>query len=795
VKRAAGIAAVVGVVLLTLGGLARLWVQASLAPLGGRERLGGLSGRVTVLWDSLAVPHVLASSDGDAFAALGYLHARDRGWQLELLRHAALGRLSELMGPATLSADRALRELEMLAIARSRVARASPESRRALAAYARGVNAWLAAGPRALELRLLGHHPEPWQPVHSIAIGLLQAWDLRTTGDEIELAAAAVDLGVERALELLPAEGRGAASNAWAIAGARTRSGKPILANDPHLVLRAPAIWYLAGVHAPGYHVVGATIPGLPAVVLGHTPHVAWGFTNAMVDDVDYVEEELHGDSSRYRVAGGWAPLQVVAETIRVRGGDPVGYRRYRTGRGPLLAAPRLAPNRAYSLRWVAQDGGADELAALHGMARAREWDEFEAALALFGSPEPNVVYADARGTIAYRLAGRVPRRHRGASPFTIPGAALAGDPWTGWLEARALPREVNPARGWIATANNRMVPPDYPHFLSRHYDLPYRARRIGELLERDTTATVASVSSHQMDLVDLFGRAVRGLAARAALAVGRADLADRLRGWDGRMRSDAAEPALYWRWYRELRALVYADESPDYDPAAPLHRWIARGESAWFDDARTPEIETLDTLAQRAMETVLAARGVVPWRTVHHTVLDHPLARVPLLGRLLRFAVGPLETGGSNHTVNNSTTLGAAPPYVSSYGPSLRHVVDFGDPDGAGGFILPGGQAGHSLSAHYRDQTRRWLAGELWVIPLDPARVRAVDTLFLDAPGPRGKESSRQEISRREKPPRVSPGGPHLPDIVRPRTRCGQANFSRRGIQKPHALWKGAGA
>jgi penicillin amidase len=234
------------------------------------------------------------------------------------------------------------------------------------------------------------------------------------------------------------------------------------------------------------------------------------------------------------------------------------------------------------------------------------------------------------------------------------------------------------------------------------------------------------------MDVVDLFALRVRGRAARAALAAERPDLADRLRSWDGRMDPAAVEPTLYWRWYRALRELTY-DESPGFAPAAALHRWIERGASPWFDEMETPAVETLDTLAGRAMARALAGRGVAPWRAVHQTMLRHPLDAVPVLGWLLRFAVGPLETGGSNHTVNNSTVPDAEPPYVSSYGPSLRHVVDFGDPDGAGGFILPGGQSGHPLSPHYRDQAERWLRGELWVLPLDARRVRALDTLVLD--------------------------------------------------------------
>jgi penicillin amidase len=754
-KRALDVAAVLGALALTAFGLGRFWLLSSLPPPGGREPVTGLTRSVTVLFDSLAVPHVLAASHADAYAALGYLHARDRLFQMELLRHAALGRLSELFGARTVDADRELRALEMGPIAGARAAGMSTASRTAAEAYARGVNAWIAGGTRALEVRILRHAPEPWTPEHSLAIGLLQAWDLHFAGDELDLAALAARLGEEKARELVPTYsdtmpiiinrgwgmrdgGEGerddalppAASNSWVIAGSRTASGKPILANDPHLVLRAPSLWYLAGLHAPGLDVVGASIPGVPAIVLGHTPRVAWGFTNAMVDDVDYVLEELSPDSSRSRSTDGWAPVAAVAETIRVRGADPVVYRRRRTVNGPLVdAEPRPDSVHAVALRWVAQDGGADELAALHGWARAADAREFVAAAATFRSPEQNVVYADAAGHIGYLLAGAVPVRRAGEGVFPVAGTA--GPAWTRYLAAGELPSAMDSPEGRIATANNRIVGDAYPFHISHHYDHAYRARRILELVDGSTRLTAADVARQQLDQLDLFAKGVKRIAARAALDAGRADVADRLRTWDGTMAADRVEPALFWAWYRHLQRLTYGDESPDYRPAAPLHRWLAAGDSPWFDDTRTPEVETLGTLARQAMDSALADRLGV-WGEAHRTVMGHPLGEVPVLGSLIGFTVGPFPSGGSNHTVNVALTTRMRAPYTSGYGPSMRHVVDLAAPDDAGGFIIPTGQSGHPLSRHYRDQLDWWRAGRLWILPVDPARVRAVDTLTL---------------------------------------------------------------
>ncbi|MGE5759273.1 MAG: penicillin acylase family protein [Gemmatimonadota bacterium] len=734
----------------------RIWIGAAAPPLRGREAIPGIGDSVVVLWDSLAVPHILARSDSDAFAALGYLHARDRLWEMDLLRHAAEGRLSELFGTRTLGTDQVLRSREIGRLARERLTHASDGALHIAAAYARGVNAWIAGGHRPPELRLLGHTPEPWLPVHSMEVGLVEAWDLHTDNGEIAHARELAELGPARAADLFVAypdsapvivegtagpgpaawrssseEARATASNSWAIGPSHTRSRKPILENDPHLALSAPSIWYLAGVHAPDYEVVGVTIPGLPVVVLGHTADHGWGFTNGMIDDVDYVEERITPDTARYRTPSGWADVEMVTETLHVKGADPVVYRRGRTADGPLVDVGwRPDSTTAFALRWTAQTPS-DELTALMAMARARNVAEFEAALVDFRVPEQNIVYADRDGTIAYFLAGRVPVRAAGDGATPTPGWTGAGR-WTRFLAAPELPREVNPPSGFVVTANNRIVGDAYPIPIRADYDLPERAERIWEMVRRDSNATAAAVAREQVDVVNVFLRRVAPVAARAADAAGRSDLGDRLRRWDGAMAPDRIEPTLMWSWYRELQALTYDDESPGFRPQAPLHRWLLAGSSPWFDDVRTPEHEDLAMLSRRAMDSVLARGAPRPWGEIHTHTERHPLGGVPLLGRLAGFNVGPLHLGGGNNTVAVCPSAEYAPPFTCTEGPSMRHVVDFGDVDGAGGFILPAGQSGNPRSPHYRDQTARWIRGELWVVPVDVRRVHATDTLRL---------------------------------------------------------------
>lgn len=734
----------------------RVWVGALAPSRGGRASIPGLGDSVVVLWDSLAVPHVIAHSDSDFFAVLGFLHARDRMWQMDLMRHAAEGRLSELFGSRAVEADRVLRGREMGRIAQIRERHASPATRAAGEAYARGVNAWLTTGGHGVEFKLIGHSPEPWRRVHSIEIGLLEAWELRSDNGEIQHARAIATLGETKASDLFvrypdsapvivertagrgPAAWRSSsedahatASNSWAFGPAHTRSGKPILENDPHLPLRAPSIWYLVGAHAPGYEVVGVTIPGLPPVVLGHTARHGWGFTNGMIDDVDYVQERISADTARYLTPTGWESVEVVVETLQVKGHDPVIYRRHRTAHGPLVDAGwRPDSQSAYALRWTAQQPS-DELAALIGMARATTRQEFEAALETFRSPEQNIVYVDSTGTIAYYLAGFVPVRRVGDGSRPEPGW-IRGGGWQRFLGTAELPRVVNPSSGYIVTANNRIVGDAFPHPIRADYDLPYRAERIWEMVRRDTAATAAMVAREQVDEVSVFLRRIAPIAVTALAAGSHQALADQVRQWNGEMAVDRAEPTLVWSWYRELQALTYDDESPDFRPTAALHRWILAGESPWFDDQRTPEHEDLAALARRAMDSVLARGTPRPWGEVHTHTQEHPLGGIPVLGWLAGFNVGPLRLGGGNQTVNVCPASEFAPPYRCTEGPSMRHVVDFGDVDGAGGFTLPTGQSGNPRSPHYRDQTARWMRGELWIVPVDVTRVRATDTLVL---------------------------------------------------------------
>lgn len=783
-----------GLVVLLLVPVAGGWLYLrSAAPdTSGDRRLAGLARPVEVWRDSLGVPHVWAEGDEDLFRAVGYVHAQDRLWQMELFRRVADGRMAEVLGERLVDTDRFLRTVGMGRAAAESERLLDIRSRRLLQAYADGVNAWMATHRGALppEFEVLRFRPDPWTVRHSLAIGKIMAWDLADWGVGLELQRAHDLVGEELARELAPAypawgvnilgpdaqwKGKGTApvapapsstappplsgvriprvsgealallegvsiaraSNSWVVGGERTRSGKPILANDMHLALRAPSLWYLGAIHGGGFRVAGMMLPGIPLVIAGHSDGVAWGFTNAMVDDTDFFVEEVDpADSTRYRVPGGWARFAVRPETIQVKGAEPVVHRVRVSRHGPILSdVDQRGGDRVLAMRWTAQEP-AREVQALLAMNRARSAAEFHEALRDFTSPHQNVVFADTAGTFGYQMGGTVPVRRSGTGLLPVPGWTDEGA-WLRYLEFEERPRVVNPAEGFIVTANNRQLGAGYPFQISSNFFPPYRAERIRQLVEACRACTADDVARQQMDVRDLM--AVRHLprAVRAAEAAGEPDAAATLRGWNGEATTGSRAAALFHTWFDVLRRRVGEDEFRGermYFPRSALENVLEAGDSPWVDDVSTSQRETLASLSAEAMREAVREVGTQTWGEVHQTRMEHPLGAVAALDRALGLNIGPFPSAGSGNTVNVSSYGGSRPPFVSGYGPSQRHVVDMADVDGTGGFVIPTGQSGLPFSAHYRDQTPLWREGRLWRIPLDRRKAdgRAVERMRL---------------------------------------------------------------
>lgn len=519
------------------------------------------------------------------------------------------------------------------------------------------------------------------------------------------------------------------ASNSWVVGGSRTATGMPLLANDMHLGLDHPNIWYLIGLHAPGLDVVGQSLPGAPGVIAGHTAGVAWGFTNAMVDDSDlFIERVDPADTTRYLTPEGSEPFRVREESIRVRGrAEPVRMVVRETRHGPVMTSVDPVPGgELLSYRWGAHDPSTT-FDGILAMNLANSAGELIAALSLFTSPYQNVVFADTAGDFGYQLAGAVPLRRSGR-PALLPVPGWTGEhDWSGRLPYERNPRLLNPASGFIATANNRQGRDSLSLVISPdRWEDPYRARRITELIEARSDHDAESMRVIQLDVRSAFIARYRDRAGRAFRRAGLDSLAAALEAWDGRATVESTEATLFHAWAEALgtalRARFYrAAGGSGYFPQYMVGRALDAGGAS------------VDSLAGQAALEAAEASGR-PWGQVHLLRISHPFQDVPLIGGLLGFGRRDLPRPGDDYTVDAAPFEGSVPRFEVTAGPSQRSVTDLGDLGRGGGFILPGGQSGRPANRHSWDQLERWRRGELWRLPLDRSEVetRTVSRLVL---------------------------------------------------------------
>lgn len=728
-----------------------VWLKLSPPAMSGEVKMTGLSGPVDLVWDENAVPHIFAPTFRDAYRVLGWVHARDRLWQMESTRRLGQGRLAEIIGKPGVAFDREMRVLGLYRLAERNYETLDADTRADLDAYAAGVNAYLArpAAPLPLECQILDVTPEPWKPADTLVWGRLMSLQLSSNYREEAARAELVKQVPEQVFKeffpdspypgpitlagldgidwarfasaLPPVLGPDHASNEWVVDGTLTKSGKPLLANDPHLGLSAPILWYLARIVTPEGSVVGVTSPGVPFHILGHNDHLAWGFTTTGGDVQDlFVEDVDPNDPGKYRTPDSETAFTTRDETIKVRFGDDVHLTVRETRHGPVISdtdsdlAAAVGKDKVVALSFIGLDPDDTTTEAARAMDRAHDLASFQAGIKLWRSPEQNLVYADTDGHIGFASVGPLPIRKRPTDDFPAPGSSGEAD-WTGVTDFAQLPQAFDPPTHMFVNANNRVVPADFPTYVGRHYESPFRAARIDELMKGRAGLTAADFASIQLDIKTadsglLLPRLLKtestNAAARRALAL--------LAKWDGAMDRDRPEPLIYTAWiYRLEHALTEERLGPtsrrdyydpmltarllDDEPGGPSK--IAALLSSTLDDA-------LSTLAKAYGSDIDAWR----WGTAHRAALTSQLfGIVPLLSRL--FDIGRPVSGG-DETLNRA---GIGPNdgvhFPDRHGPGYRGVFDLANLDHSR-FVIATGESGNPLSAYYRNFVRRWRDG-----------------------------------------------------------------------------------
>jgi penicillin amidase len=759
----------------------RTAAAAALPPVEGELPLPGLGAPVEVIRDTWGVPHITAGSLDDLFRAQGFVVASERLFQIDFLLRLANGRLAGMVSELGLPSDRFARTVGWNRVGARLAETWDEDSRRMLGAYREGALAWLEAMPAApVEYAVLGLAPSlPLDDGSWAAGSAWMSWNLNGNWDEeLVRAEVAERLGLEAVRDLypdlpehvaFPVAGRrggpsgldllqqapprppGQGSNNWVVAGSRSATGKPLLANDPHLSVLTPSIWIECHLSAPGYEAVGVSLPFAPGIVIGRTAHHAWGLTNVGGDTQDLYLERLNEEGTAALFEGVWEPLTIHRERIEVRGRDePVELEVRETRHGPILdsyvvgiASPEVVEGgirETYALRWAGADRAIPPSVLLR-TAAATDFASFREALRDWGSPGQNVVYADVDGTIGYQCTGHFPVRRSGDGTMPVPGWTAEHE-WDGWIAFEDLPWDVDPPAGFLATANARIHDDDYPHLIGHDWSAPSRIRRIGELLEATRLHSPESFGAMQADTVSIPARELAPLLASVRPADERQTAAiAAFEDWDGDLAADSATACVYEAWCHHVAELVLRPALGDvlythaYGRASGTGSWralvlptlLARPTARWFGaDGHEARDEVLRRALDAALDELEERLGPDPsawrWADLHQISFSGPLAAFPGLEEL--FTAGVVGRGGDDDTLDQ----GAFEPerrYGGVVLASWRQVQDLSDPDASTGTHTTG-QSGHPASPRWNDLLPLWASGRRHPLPFSRAAVAA---------------------------------------------------------------------
>ncbi len=750
-----------GLIALVLVGVIglNLFLSNSKPQITGEANVSILSEDVIVTRDDMGVPHINAKSDEDMYRAQGYVQAQDRLFQMDLSRRQASGRLAEVIGESAVNTDKFFRTFSLRNAAEMSWDGYDAESKQILEWFAEGVNAFMdevkGTSKLTFEFKLLGYEPEPWTPIDSLTIGKFMAYDLggnwnlqafrhwalqNYSAEEMEElmfsypdnAKSIIEANIANPVQvvgafdadLLPNEFNG--SNNWVVAGSKTESGQPLLADDPHLGLSSPSVWYQMHLQSPEQNVSGVIFAGIPGIILGHNEEIAWGVTNVNPDVQDlYIETVNPNNPHEFKYDDEWYRAEVRDEPILVKGGETIDFEVIVTRHGPVISNVILQeekPNAVLSMQWTALEP-TRELQAVIGFNKASNWSEFEKALEDFNAPAQNFVFADNSGTIAYKANGNVPIRKKGNAELPVPGDSSEYG-WEGYIPYDELPRVVNPSNGFIATANNEVVGAEYPYHLSNIWAQPYRYERIVEMLEASDKLTVQDMKDIQMDAKNLY--AIEFLPSLLGTIESNADAKYQdaiaaLKDWNYFDTTEQAAPLIFHHLMSELQESLFINEMPeDVFKIMPgkaqildemLRKTYAGGTVQWIEKRGGLE-KFVITAFEKSMNHLSDEYGsnVAKWQwgDYHQLTFDHPVGGAnKYVGLLLNAKKVPVD--GSKITV---MAAGFDREGNVDHGASWRFIADLNDLSSAEHIVGPG-QSGHVKSNWYHNQVQDWADGK----------------------------------------------------------------------------------
>lgn len=792
--------------------LAYYFAARSLPEYTAQSTVQGITAPVEIVRDNANVPHIFGETDADVYFALGYAHAQDRLWQMTMLRRTAQGRLSELFGERTVGIDEVLRRFDLYTLAVSSVASQDAQTKSALDAYSAGVNAWMgqvnagARGRGAPEMWLFSHPIAPWQPADSLAIMKVMALQLSShLENEVLRARTSLVVGNDRLADILPddpSSGVAAlpayaalvpdvptftanmrlpddpiapfkrpelagASNAWAANTTRSASGSTLLANDPHLGLTAPSIWYLARLELSTGGVIGGTIPGMPLILSGRSDSVGWGLTSAYVDDQDILIEEVNPDNeNEYRGTDGWLPFRTRNSIINVKDDAAVTVSLRWTVNGPVMPADQFnlgtitPPGHVTAIAWSALSNQDTSMSAALAIMRSQTVNDVIAAGEGYIAPAQNLTIAD-RNRVAMKTIGALPARaadHQSQGRYPAFGY-LPENRWQGRFPYSDNPEFLNPEGGIIGNTNNKMIDRPFPRHVSHLWGDTQRINRWRRLMQAREVHTRDSFIEAQLDTVSFTARTLSTLMGADLWFTGdaapdgtparqRQIALNLLSLWNGEMNEHLPEPLIYATWVRAFQQRLIRDElgplATEFTHPNPV--FIERvfrdvdGAGVWCDVIQSAPVETCTDIARQSLDDALLwisenhgdAVEAVRWGDAHEATHDHPvLGKTPILHWVVNIRQ---STSGGDNTLQRGKTSGTGDaPFQNVHAAGYRGVYDFADPDSSV-FVTSTGQSGHPLSRYYDNLGALWRRGEYIPMSLDPdlARAAAVGVTVL---------------------------------------------------------------